>query len=230
MTYHLDLGRVVGARQVVYLHEIHAPVGIHLETRIVILLCAGIAPVNLHVVAQPCAGRIAVGYHVACYALRSSYRQFCSHSLFRNTAHEVNAEFQPLRMHIVGKRPETDAVSGRRETVESRRIAAELVDHIHGVGLIIAARLIVLHKPADVDNDILPALVFQIQSHIVGIGLHFRFHYCRPVAVPRVPAHRRRQRPFLEGKLGTVLGRKPQRRRHGGCRNKYFGFHRSDIG
>ena len=202
---HLDFSRVVRAGEVVYLHEVHPPLGIQLEAGVIVFLGPRLAVVHLVVVAEPRAGRVVAGNHVAGDAVCAFHRELllCRH--FGQAAHQMDAELQPLAVHVVGQGTEAHAVGGGGEAVERGGIAAVLVIHVDGIGLVVAAGLVVLHEPADVHHHVLPAVGGQMLRHVVRIGLHFALHHGRPVAVPRVPTHRRGQCPFLEREFTAGL-------------------------
>ena len=102
LTYQLYFSRVVRTRQVINLHEIDTPLGVQIETRVVILLCAGLGAVDLIIVAQPGTRRIIVTDHIACDTIRTLHRQLllCSH--LGQATHEMYAKLQSLTVHIVG--------------------------------------------------------------------------------------------------------------------------------
>ena len=202
---HLDFRRVIRTGKVINLHEVHSPLGIHVKAGIVILLRPRLAVVHLVVVTKPSASGIVAGNHVAGNAVRAFHRQFPLRRHFGQAAHQMDTKFQSLSMHIIGQGTETHTVGCGREAVERRGVAAILVHHIDGVGLVVATGLVVLHKPTDIHHHILPAIRGQMLRHVVGVLLHLALHHGRPVAVPRVPPHRRGQRPFLEREFTAGL-------------------------
>ena len=196
--YHLYLALVVGPRQVIDLHEVDAPVGIEFENRIVVFLSAGAVGLHGVVVRQPLA-QLAVGADaVGRDAVGAQHGHAPLHRHTRHTAHYVYAELEAERVHIVGQRPESAPVGRRRKAVDGRHVAPMAVNHIARVGLVVAAGLVVLHKPADVDHHIFPAELLEMLRHEVGVGLHLVLLDRGAVAVPAVPAHGRRGRPVAE--------------------------------
>ena len=204
--YHLYLRRMVRTGEVVYLHKVHTPFGIQFKARVVVLLCAGLAVVHLVIVAQPRAGGIVAGYHVAGDAVGAFHGQFLLCRNFGQSPHQMDAELQSLAVHIVGQGAETHPVGSRRETVERRGVTPPFVVHVDGIGLVVPSRLVVLHKPTDIHHHVFPTVNGQLLCHVIGIGLHFVLHYGGAVTIPRVPTHRRGQRPLLERKFATGLG------------------------
>ena len=96
------------------------------------------------------------------------------------------------------------AVRGGREPVHGGLVAPPSVHHVAGVRLVVAAGLVVLDEPADVHDDVLPAIDCEMFGHIVGVGLDLGLDDRRPVAVPTVPAHGRREGPVPEIPVGDL--------------------------
>ena len=184
LTYQLYFSRVVRTRQVVNLHEIDTPLGVQIETRVVILLCAGLGAIYLIIVAQPGTRRIIVTDHIACDTIRTLHRQhlLCSH--LGQATHEMYAKLQSLVVHIVGQCLESHAIGCRGEAIECWGISTILIIYVDRVCLVISARLVVLHKPAYIHHHIFPAIGSQVLGHVVGILFYLCFHYRGTKAVP----------------------------------------------
>lgn len=58
----------------------------------------------------------------------------------------------------------------------------------------------------DVHDQIFPAMCEQVFGHVVGLCFDLGFGHRRAERIPAVPAHRRRSRPFPEGRGGFGMG------------------------
>lgn len=96
-------------REIIDLDEVYAPFSIQFEYGVVIFLGAGTIRDDCIIVFQPLTlifGRIdLVGSDPVC----SFYRKPVFHGNFRNTAHDMDPEFQSLVVHIICQLPEPAA-------------------------------------------------------------------------------------------------------------------------
>ena len=113
----------------------------------------------------------------------------------------MQAELQPARVQIVGDRLERMRLRRHRKTVgrwQQAAIGVHFKDRAFAVFGGMRERLI----PLDVNRDEIPAVRFEVRGHVIGVGERVRLPDARAVAVPGVPAHRRRLRPGPIGGIG----------------------------
>ncbi len=196
---HLNFARVIGGcGKIVALDEVHGPFGVEVDDGVVILLGARATLLNRAIVAQPGAFDLAIADLIARNALCSLDREFAPNGFFRHAAHDVNTEFEPLRMDVVRERLESLALGRGRETVRRRDVATPLVQRINRVLLVVARIAFVLNGPADVDNANIIPILEQVFGLPIGIGANLCFIDDRAVTIPAIPAHWGCRRPVME--------------------------------
>ena len=191
---------VVRPRDVVHLHVVHAPRREQLEDGVVVLLRARPRHVDAEHVRVPRTDALLVGDLIGAIrgALDGERR---AHRLPWNAAHQVEAELQPQRVHVVGERLEAVATSGRREPVHRWCQPSELVHRQRRVSAVAVAACFRL-VPLDVDDEVLPAVRLELRRHEGGLFAGLRFGDRRAEAVPAVPAHGRCGRPGAKPRDG----------------------------
>jgi hypothetical protein len=172
--------RMVG--DAIDLEKVDAPAREQLRHRIVIGLAGG-TRAHAVVVLVPRADIRGVG-HVGGPPGGIGDGDVVGHGLLRNAAHQVNAEFQSERVDVVGQRFEPGAVGGRGIAVGRRGVAAIGSQGEGRVGLL-------GDEPAFVDDDVLPAVAFQVLGHVSGFGADAGFVDGHAPGIPTVPTHGR---------------------------------------
>src|ERR1700722_5181216 len=107
------------AADAIDLDEVDPPTRIELGNRIVISFGRRLPCIQTIVVEIPRTG-VRRTRRVPGAITRSCDRQVLRHRLFRNTAENMNAEFEPQRMDVIGQRLETGAPRSRREPADPR--------------------------------------------------------------------------------------------------------------
>ena len=143
-----------------------------------------------------------------------SLKMGLSISLARDAAHDVDAEFHPHAVNLVGQAFETLAVRGRRETVRRRQQAAVFVHRQFrtlAVFITVGIRLI----PLDIDCEDVVSRGQQLLRHDVRILQRLCLGNGGGEGVPAVPAHRRarREQGCGAGADGRRARRQPDRGR-----------------
>ncbi|MNV64661.1 hypothetical protein D3C71_1573140 [compost metagenome] len=115
-----------GSGDVVHLHEIDAPSGVHFEEGVIVSLRALLRGVHAVHVRVPRTNGVRMGNRTGgCRAALD--RCIGMDRLARNAAHNVDAEFQAEAVHVFSQRREAPAVCGGREAVDRRDQAGILV-------------------------------------------------------------------------------------------------------
>ena len=185
VSQHHHLAVVVWSAQVVHLQEVDAPLCIHIDDGVVILLCAGFCAIDAVVVVEPCAECVGLAYLVAGVGC-AEYGAFVVHCHLWHSAHDMYAPFEAHGVERVADGLESDVLAilhHRWESFGIGQIAPVFIVCVFGVGLVVPPSGIV-GIPSDVDDDILPSAVEQIVAHVFCILHHLAFGHCRCVAVP----------------------------------------------
>ena len=175
---------------IVALDEVDAPGGVQAENTVVIgfrVRCVAAQAVHVRI---PVTDGMRIGRQMAgAVAVRD--RQAPVRRGAGKAAHNMDAELQPQRMHIIRQGAETGPILCGREAVERRRQPAVSVHLQFGERLI---RMVpgVGTGPLDVHNDVFPAKRLQEARHVLRVPADVRLGYGGAVAVPAVPAHGRR--------------------------------------
>ena len=174
---------------VVDLEEVEAPGGEQVELRVIPGLRARVGLVQAVVVRIPLAHVVEVG-HVLGGVVGAVYGQVLVHSDTRDAAHHVHAKLQAQFVDGGGERAESLAAGSTRETHRVRQLTAVFVENQRRVVVVTmcaGGRVV----PVDVDDQRIPAGVFQVFSHEPRVGQQLVFGESRAVRIPAVPAHRR---------------------------------------
>jgi len=173
------------------LQIIDAPVGILLDQRVIPGLTRGIvldAPVGW----IPGTGVRRVGHVLRVEGAVGDWKVLC-HGFTRNSAHDVNSELEPARMHRCCDRFETDIAATLQRRRETRRVGDIPPVSINDEHQLFRRRpvLWVLHEPAFVNHRIIPAVRLQLSSQHIDVRAEFGFGDRQAVCIPAVPPHRR---------------------------------------
>ena len=141
------------------------------------------------VVRIPLAHVVEVG-HVLGGVVGAVYGQVLVHGDTRDAAHHVHAKLQAQFVDGGGERAESLAAGSTRETHRVRQLTAVFVENQRRVVVVTmcaGGRVV----PVDVDDQRIPAGVFQVFSHEPRVGQQLVFGEGRAIGIPAVPAHRR---------------------------------------
>ncbi len=166
------------------LDEVESPTGILLQHRIVVGLAGGVVldavvavVPRTQVVGVGCVGGVEVG---------SGNGHVVAHGRLGNSADDVNAEFQTLRVGPRGQRGQAGSALGRGETIERRHQESVVIQFIVTLLELRAGR--VAHVPAFIDDGIRPAKLTHLRQDS-DVGFEVSLGDGEAVGVPAVPAH-----------------------------------------
>src|SRR5882762_6039711 len=108
----------------------------------------------------------------------------------------MNAKFQAERMNVIANRLESFSATGRWESILRRNVPSICIQRVNR-SFGISFRGGIGHKPFHVNGHVLPTQWFQMFGEPLRVSLELLFVDRRAVAVPAVPAHRRRFGQYL---------------------------------
>ena len=106
----------------------------------------------------------------------------------RNASHHMYAKFESHGVDLFGKRCETVPACSAGESFRVGQLTPVFVEDQRRIGIVTVCaggRVV----PVDVDDDRIPAGVFQVFRHESCVGKHFAFSDGGAVGIPAVPAH-----------------------------------------
>jgi len=184
----LALLLVVRRADIVHLHVVDAPGGPQLGLRLIPSQrgrVRGIDSVHVKVpAADPFGGDVPAGI------FRPQNRQTLMGRLAGNAAHNMDAEFEPHGVNLVGKGLETGAAYGRGKPILRRDRPPVGIQTQGNVGVVLGAvgsRLV----PLDVHDHIFPSESQEVLRHVTGVAQHLFLRHAGPVTIPAVPPHGR---------------------------------------
>ena len=192
----MNLVCIERAAEVIDLQEIDAPTGIKIHDAVVISLTSCIVA-NQEIVLQPSAGRRCAVINLVPRCLLATFQLIgTAHNALGHSSHDVDAKLQTHPMNLVCQCLETFVLAidhTRREARRRRQVASVLVEDIvlRSVLVVVASaqrRMVAI--PADVNDNILPAVLDQIVvNQILCVLQDFLLRNGGVIAVPRIPAH-----------------------------------------
>src|SRR5579885_824700 len=123
-------------------------------------------------------------------------------------------------MHIVGERLESSSADRRRKAIRRRDVAAVLIERVALVGAFGCGLFRMLQIPAFINDDIFPAVLFEVLIEPIGVGFELIFSDGEAVGVPAHGRSGSEQRSFC-------LSVQEQRSAEKDEREKRYAFHES---
>ena len=134
-----------------------------------------------------------------------------------NAAQDMDAELQSKRVNVVADRRETLSIGGRGKAVQGGDVTAMRVESEKRI-FRVAFRGRICDEPLHINDDVFPSEWFQMLCEPGGVCLYLVFIDRRSIAIPAIPAHRRRGSD--NGSRGRRLRRRMQNENGSGSRDQ----------
>ena len=172
---------------VITFDKIYAPGGIQLKDAVIISPCALLMRIHAIHVAVPTADACSLR-DLSCRLVRPQNRRILMNGLTGNAAHNVNAKLKPQRMYVFCQRCKALAAGRGWKAIRCRDQSGILIHaKLRKRAILMARRSRLI--PLNVDNNILPAILFQMLCHEPGILSYNLLRYGCSVTIPAVPPH-----------------------------------------